>query len=158
LNWQEPSKVKVSVEEEVRPKDTIHYFSEKNLDSVREGETLRLKNINFYGGRHLFLPQSMPALNELLQIMKDHPSLVIEIQGHICCLWGERDGMDFDTNEPYLSRNRARAVYEYLAAGGIDRKRMSYVGFAGKKPFVYPERSEADKTLNRRVEIRIVKK
>jgi hypothetical protein len=35
---------------------------------------------------------------------------------------------------------------------------MTYVGLAGRVPFVYPERSEEDKTLNRRVEIKIIKK
>lgn len=130
---------------------------QERLDTVKAGQTLRLKNINFYGGRHSFLPSAMPALNELLQVMRDNPSLVIEIQGHICCFPGQTDGPDWDASgEVFLSRNRARAVYEYLAAGGIDRSRMSYKGFAGSVPLVWPEVTEADRTANRRVEIKIV--
>ncbi|MFL5810646.1 MAG: OmpA family protein [Flavisolibacter sp.] len=133
-------------------------FSKERIDSLKQGEVLRLKNINFYGGRHTFLPQSMPALNELLDAMISHPNLVIEIQGHICCLWGPDDGDDYDADDKHLSRNRAKAVYDYLAEKGIDKSRMSYKGFAGTVPLVYPERSEEDMTTNRRVEIRIVSK
>ncbi|HWJ91626.1 MAG TPA: OmpA family protein [Flavisolibacter sp.] len=133
-------------------------FSKDRLDSIRQGDVLRLKNINFYGGRHTFLPESLPALNELLEAMMTHPKLVIEIQGHICCLWGPDDGDDYDANDKNLSRNRARAVYDYLAEKGIDKARMSYRGFAGTVPLVYPERTEEDRTANRRVEIRIVSK
>ncbi|MGI8599900.1 MAG: OmpA family protein [Chitinophagaceae bacterium] len=141
------------------PKDTVREFTREAIDTVREGQTLRLRNINFYGGRHTFLPQAMPALNELLEVMKANPSLVIEIQGHICCRYGSReDGMDYDAGDSKLSFNRARAVYNYLAENGINKRRMTYKGFAGEFPLVFPEYTETDRTLNRRVEIKIVKK
>ena len=139
--------------------DTVQEFSKAVIDTAKEGSTLRLRNINFYGGRHTFLPQAMPALNELVEVMKTYPSLVIEIQGHICCRYGSpEDGLDFDANDMSLSHNRARAVYYYLADQGIDKRRMTYRGFAGTQPLVWPEQSEADRTLNRRVEIKIVKR
>ncbi len=131
---------------------------EQKIDTVKEGSTLRLQNINFYGGRHTFLPQSMPALQELLQVMKNNPTLEIEIQGHICCIPGGEDGMDYDTKDRRLSLNRARAVYRFLLDNGISASRMNYKGFAGTKLLVYPETTEADRTTNRRVEIMIVKK
>lgn len=130
----------------------------EKIDSVKVGETIRLQNINFYGGSHRFLPESMPALNELLDVMKNNPTLVIEIHGHICCFLGEQDQPDYDANDRNLSRNRARAVYDHLASNGIDISRMSYKGFAGTVPLVYPERTEADRTANRRVEVKIVRK
>lgn len=141
------------------PPDTVPVFSRAAIDTVKEGSTLRLRNINFYGGRHTFLPQAMPALNELVEVMKAYPSMVIEIQGHICCRYGfQEDGMDYDAGDMNLSHNRARAVYYYLAEQGIDKRRMTYRGFQGTRPLVWPEETEADRTLNRRVEIRIVKK
>jgi len=134
-------------------------LTQENIKKVQEGGTLRLENINFYGGRHRFLPQSMPALQHLLGIMKDNPSLQIEIQGHICCRFGStEDGEDLDTGERNLSVSRARAVYDYLVENGIAAARLSYKGFAGTVPLVQPEYSEEDRTANRRVEIRIVKK
>jgi outer membrane protein OmpA-like peptidoglycan-associated protein len=141
------------------PVDSVKDFTSTTIDSVKQGDVLRLKNINFYGGRHTFLPQSVPALNELLDVMKKYPSLEIEIQGHICCRIGsEMDGADFDSGDEHLSLNRARAVYYFLADNGISKRRMTYRGFAALYPLINPERSETDRTLNRRVEIKIVKK
>jgi outer membrane protein OmpA-like peptidoglycan-associated protein len=130
----------------------------QKIDTVKEGEHLRLQNINFYGGRHTFLPQSMPALDELLEVMRSHPTLVIEIQGHICCFLGTEDGMDYDASDRRLSLNRAAAVYNFLVNNGIEKERMSFIGFAGTQRLVEQEMTEADRTLNRRVEIKIVKK
>jgi len=130
----------------------------QKIDTVKEGENIRLQNINFYGGRHIFLPQSIAPLQELLEVMKSHPTLVIEIQGHICCFRGPEDGMDMDANERKLSVNRAKAVYDYLIDNGIAKERITYKGYAGTKRLVEEELDETDRTLNRRVEIMIVKK
>jgi flagellar motor protein MotB len=139
--------------------DTIPEFSRTAIDTANEGQTLRLKNINFFGGRHTFLPQAMPALNELLDVMKTNSKLEIEIQGHICCRYpSTEDGIDYDAGDNMLSYNRARAVYYFLANNGIDKRRMTYRGFAGRYPLVYPEYTDEDRTANRRVEIKILKK
>jgi outer membrane protein OmpA-like peptidoglycan-associated protein len=152
-----PDTVSAVVEPPVQ--DTVKDFTATSIDSVKQGEVLRLKNINFYGGRHTFLPQSMPALNELLEVMKNNPTLEIEIQGHICCRIGSgQDGADFDSGDEQLSVNRARAVYYYLAENGISKRRMTYRGFAALYPLINPELTETDRTLNRRVEIKITKK
>ena len=44
---------------------------------------------------------------------------------------------------------------DYLAAQGVDRVRMATRGFGETQLLVNPERSEADRQANRRVEIRI---
>ena len=126
--------------------------------STRAGDNLVLPNINFYGGRHVFLPEAYPALHELLNAMQTIPTLEIEIQGHICCMDTDGDGLDIDTGESILSYNRAKAVYEYLAARGIDRNRMTFKGFGHKYPIIAVEETEAERTTNRRVEIKILKK
>jgi outer membrane protein OmpA-like peptidoglycan-associated protein len=141
-----------------KAKDSIPVFSKQTIDSVKEGQTLRVQNINFYGGRHIFLPQSSVPLNELLETMKTNATLVIEIQGHICCFRGPDDGIDLENNERNLSLARAKAVYDFLVDNGIDASRMSYQGFAGRFPLVDPEYTEEDRTTNRRVEIKIIKK
>lgn len=126
--------------------------------STQAGDNLVLPNINFYGGRHIFLPEAYTPLNQLLNAMKAIPTLEIEIQGHICCQENDGDGTDIDTGEPVLSYNRARAVFEYLVENGIDRKRMTFKGFGHKFPIIAVEETEAERTTNRRVEIRILKK
>lgn len=134
---------------------------EKMLEdtSVKNGSTLILNNINFYGGLHRFLPESTAPLNELLAAMKKNAALVIQIQGHICCQPGNEDGLDNETRLNNLSEARAKAVYDFLINNGIDAKRMSYMGFGHSVPmYPYPEQSNEQRTLNRRVEIKIISK
>jgi outer membrane protein OmpA-like peptidoglycan-associated protein len=136
---------------------------EKNLDEQIENtstnNTLVLKNLNFVGARHQLLPESLPVLEELLAVMKKNKTLKIEIQGHICCLPGNVDGFDEETGTDNLSELRAKAVWEYLIKNGIEEARVSYTGFGHNHPiYAYPEKTELEKTLNRRVEIRILSK
>lgn len=133
-------------------------LTKKIKDStVKQGDKLILKNINFVGGRHIFLRESYPALQELLEAMQNIPKLEIEIQGHICCQETGLDGLDLDTQTQDLSVRRARAVYDYLIQNGISSGRMMYEGMARKYP-ISLERNEAERSMNRRVEIVIVKK
>lgn len=126
---------------------------------AKAGDVITLKNMQFEGGRHYLLPESMPVLEELLQVMKDHPSLVIKIVGHICCENGPGDGFDIDLSTTNLSETRARAVRDYLVQHGIAGNRVSYEGKAHTAPvFPFPEKTEEERTVNRRVEIIIVKR
>jgi outer membrane protein OmpA-like peptidoglycan-associated protein len=126
--------------------------------SVKVGGKLVLKNLNFEGGRHVLLPWSVPVLQELLQILKNSPSLKIAIEGHVCCAQGSVDGLDIDTKTYNLSVNRAKVVYDYLVDNGIDPARLEWDGYGNKYPIIYPEITESDRTTNRRVEIRIIQK
>lgn len=120
-------------------------------------ENLVLKGVSFIGGRHFPTPESMPELYKLAETMKQHPQIKIEIQGHICCAYDQPDGLDNDTGEPFLSKNRAKYVYKFLIQEGISADRMSYIGLGSTQPKVFPEITEADMQANRRVEIKIIK-
>lgn len=130
----------------------------KSVDKLKKGETLVFKNLNFEGGRHHLLQDSYTELKKLHDLLIENPKLKIEIQGHICCDVGNADGLDFDTNEPKLSENRAKFVYDYLIKKGIDASRLQYVGFGRSKPIVKDEITEEDRKTNRRVEIKILDK
>jgi outer membrane protein OmpA-like peptidoglycan-associated protein len=97
---------------------------------------------------------------ELLDVMEKNPNLEISIEGHICCRAGwELDGMDEDLGTNNLSEMRAKTVYDYLIKNGIAAIRLSYKGFGPLYPlYAYPEKTEEEKTANRRVEIKIIKK
>ncbi len=121
---------------------------EEKISQAEEGDLIRLENITFYNNSSRPLPESMPVFEELYQIMLSQPTLQIAIEGHICCIHYD------DTN---LSGERAQVVYDYLLNKGIDPGRMSYQGFGHTRP-LNEERTEAEKQMNRRVEIRVVKK
>lgn len=133
-------------------------LTEKITDTLtKKGDKIVLKNINFEGGRHVFLQSSHAVLDELYNAMLNIPTLIINIEGHICCNENGEDGLDIDTQTNDLSVRRAKAVYEFLLRKGIDEQRMTYEGFGRKFPITL-ERTEHEKMLNRRVEIKIMDK
>lgn len=150
--------------QERRPaiKDSLPHPAMRSNDStisikdIEVGKTFVLENMNFYGGRHVLLPRSQKTLRLLRNTLIANPSLEIEIQGHICCQ-ETGDGLDLDTRTIDLSVNRAKAIYDYLVREGIDPARLSYRGFGSCHKLV-PEYTEADRTTNRRVEIKVLKK
>lgn len=112
------------------------------------GDKIALRNINFYGGSPEPLKESYSTLEKLLNTLKDKPSLEIRIEGHICCS---------NSDEDDLSGRRAKAIYDYLKNNGIDKNRLSYKGYGHTQPLT-KERTPYEQQLNRRVEIRIMKK
>ncbi len=124
--------------------------------SAKAGDKFTLSNFNFYGGRHLLLPSSLPILDTLYLIMKTVPQLEIEIQGYVCCVPVGTEGYDMDTQQWQLSYTRARTVYNYLVNKGIAANRLTYKGY-GNNPLV-KEVTEQDRTTNRRVEIKVTKR
>ena len=124
------------------------------IDTVSK-ENIVMKGLSFIGGRHFPTRESMPELYRLVETMNKYPTLEIEIQGHICCDYTKPDGMDNDTGEPILSKNRAKYVYEFLELNGIESSRMTYIGLGSTQPKVFPEKTEEDQQTNLRVEIKI---
>jgi outer membrane protein OmpA-like peptidoglycan-associated protein len=135
-------------------------LKEKIADSATiAGTNIVLKNINFVGGMHQFLPSAKPMLDELLDAMITYPNLVIRVEGHICCIEFNGDGPDLETGINNLSYARAKAVRDFLIENDIAPERVSYKGFGHSTPiYPWPEKNEEEKTLNRRVEIKIISK
>ena len=132
---------------------------DEQIENTTANSTVVLKNLNFVGARHQLLPGSLPVLQELLAVMKKNTTLKIEIQGHICCLPGNVDGVDEELGSNDLSLQRAKAVWEYLIKNGIEETRVSYKGLGHSQPiYAYPEKTEIEKITNRRVEIKIISK
>jgi outer membrane protein OmpA-like peptidoglycan-associated protein len=128
-------------------------------EQIKEGKAnIILNNLNFEGGRHILLPSSLPTLNEVLEVMKNNPTLQVEIRGHICCAEITEDGLDIDTGEKVLSRNRAREIYLFLINNGITSSRLSYTGMGASKKIIAEEITDKDRETNRRVEFVIIKR
>ncbi len=139
-------------------KPEVVTLKEKLSDTtLTVGSNITLRNINFEGGRSIFLRESYPILKELLDAMLANPTLVIRIEGHICCQQGDADGMDMGTGYYNLSEARARAVQDFLIQNGVAASRLSFKGFGHSRPlYPYPERTDEERTANRRVELKII--
>ena len=135
----------------VKPKKV---FDEESMPELNKGDEVIMDGLNFYPGSHRTLPEAKPVLKKLLQALKENPTLMIEIQGHVCCASKpNEDGLDDETGDFKLSWNRAQYVRDYLIQNGIAENRISYRGFAMTRPLVYPEKTIQDQIKNRRVEI-----
>ena len=90
---------------------------------------------------------SSPALSAMVVAIKFCPPARIRVEGHT-----DTDG-HFDRNQR-LSENRARAVVSYLVKAGVDPKRITFAGYGQTRPRV-PNTSDANKQLNRRIEVSV---
>lgn len=103
-----------------------------------------MENIYFETDQYKLLPESFKELNKLVKIMKDNPSMTINIKGHT-----DSDGGK-DHNQ-ILSENRANAVHDYLVDQGISQNRLSHEGH-GASQAIADNSTAQGKQKNRRVE------
>ena len=84
-------------------------------------------NIFYEFGKAVLTAESSTSLNELKELLEQNPNITIELSAH-CDYRGSAS-----YNEK-LSQARAEAAVEYLIAQGIDRERMTPVGYGESKP------------------------
>lgn len=98
--------------------------------------------IYFRGNKGVIKSESIPVLDQLYRTLVSYPDLKAHFRGHVCCGHNQR-----------ISTKRARYVYKYLRKRGISKDRISYKGYSNTEPLVTPERTEADRVKNRRVDV-----
>jgi outer membrane protein OmpA-like peptidoglycan-associated protein len=141
------------------PKASAPVLPKANLSKANYevGEVLQFPELRFYGGLHHLMPESIPIVNDIAKMLKSHPKLKVEIQGHVCCTYYEgQDGTDQETGLENLSIARANEIKRQLVKRGISANRMSTRGFGGSKKITEIEDTEEQQILNRRVEIMVV--
>jgi OmpA-OmpF porin, OOP family len=121
---------------------------ELTLLQLKEGAKMPINNLFFKKGSYQLSKASYAELNRLSKILKGRPGLKIEIGGHTDNTGDEKSNME-------LSKNRARAVMDYLIEKGIPRSGIRAVGYGESKP-VASNDTAAGKKQNRRVELTIL--
>jgi outer membrane protein OmpA-like peptidoglycan-associated protein len=140
----------------ILPSKPKKIFTLEKTADLHTGDELIMDGLNFYPGSHRTLPEAKTILKDLLELMRSNPTVMIEIQGHVCCAnKPNEDGLDDETGDFRLSWNRAQFVRDYLVQNGIAAQRITYRGYAMTHPLVYPETTIQDQIQNRRVEILI---
>jgi outer membrane protein OmpA-like peptidoglycan-associated protein len=144
------NKVSITTPDKAETKNVI-----VKLQKITEGTHLVIENIYFVGNSAEFLPVSDPALFSLQNTMIENPDLKIEVQGHVN--WPYGYGLSPDTAYTMkLSRDRAKAVCDFLIEKNISPDRLTYRGF-GNNAMVYPyAKTEEEMRMNRRVEILVI--
>lgn len=81
------------------------------------------------------------VLEHLAELLDKNKSWTLHIRGHVCC--GPSDK---------ISTKRAKKVYNFMIRSGVDAARISFKGYSDRMPLAFPEKTEEDEEMNRRVD------
>jgi OOP family OmpA-OmpF porin len=115
-----------------------------------ETKQIRIRgSVLFDTGMATILPQSFPLLDEVVQVLKDNPSIgPVRIEGNT----DSRGGREYNLD---LSERRAKSVLDYLVKHGIKRSRLRTIGYGFDHPVATNE-TALGRAKNRRVEFRLL--
>ncbi len=112
-------------------------------------KTYTLNDVLFDTGLASLKSSSYKALNDLYQVMKLKPTLIIEIGGHT-------DNVGTPESNMKLSQERANTVRNYIINKGIAANRITAKGYGDTMP-VADNSTEDGRSKNRRTEVSIIK-
>ncbi len=111
----------------------------KGLDHSRDFKTtillasiakaIELPNIFYDFNKWDLRPESMVALDKLVETLNDNPTITIELMSHT-------DSRGNDADNMTLSQKRAQSVVDYLIQKGIASDRLSAKGYGKTEPKV----------------------
>ncbi|MBC7948711.1 MAG: OmpA family protein [Chitinophagaceae bacterium] len=126
------------------------YQKDIPLQPLEVNAAIVLHNVFFDVNRFELQPASQVELEKVIQLLKDNPTLRIEISGHT-------DNAGKPSDNITLSMNRAKAVISYLVSKGIQSARLVAKGFGETKPAAGND-TEEGRAKNRRTEMKVVGK
>lgn len=111
-------------------------------------ESTIFENLQFEKSSAQLLDHSLPTVYALAKLMIAKPDIRIEIEGHT-----DNVGKPGDLHQ--LSLERAQSIKEILVKKGVQPDRIQARGAGHEKP-ITDNKTEANRKINRRVEIRIL--
>ncbi|MBN1106368.1 MAG: OmpA family protein [Deltaproteobacteria bacterium] len=108
-----------------------------------------LKWVHFDFDKADLTPQAKATLDETAKILKDHPGMMLELDGYT-------DVIGTDAYNLKLSERRAKTVHNYLVSKGVPAARLK-VKALGKSNPVADNKTPQGRAENRRVELRILR-
>lgn len=115
----------------------------------KKGEKVILKGIKFRTARADVMISSYPILDEAAKLLKDNPTIKVEIGGHT-------DSRGSAVRNQALSEARANSVRNYLINNhGIKPERLTVKGYGEDLP-IESNRTAAGRAANRRIEFTVI--
>lgn len=140
------------------PKDAVEFKLVKNIELVHgdavvkknheAGHVMLLNSLIFEVAKSKIEPASYDELDMVVNMMKESPRMVIQLEGHTDYLGDAAKNLK-------LSQQRVDAVKAYLVAKKVNKNRVKTKAFGGTNPLSRDDTPEAHR-MNRRVELRIL--
>jgi outer membrane protein OmpA-like peptidoglycan-associated protein len=139
------------------------------LKPMEENEISILYNTVFYPDASVLQPSSKKQLDQVLSLMKAHPSYKIIVHSH--CNRESRRDIKLPSNDGYfdissavvksgsdkqLTKARSETIKAYLAQNGIDARRVGVMGWGSVDNIVSP--TSANTAINDRIEIELTQR
>ncbi len=134
-------------------------------DLISVGDRLVLNQVFFYNNTYALKPEADDELQQLLQFLRDNPSVKVEIEGHSANynedirpdpnFKGQGKEWNFKGNSTQLSEMRAKAVRSFLIDNGIHKKRLKAVGYGDTRKRIVDAKEFEEHEKNMRVEVLI---
>ena len=140
------------------PKNSAYQSIKKviKLAPIKANESIVLNNVFFDYESFDLTKDSRSELNKLFNLLSNNPLIKVEIQGHT-------DSKGLKSFNKKLSQKRAESVRKYLVKKGINKIRVTAVGYGENQPIAKNTNSdgsdnEEGRALNRRIELKILSK
>ncbi|RYE42758.1 MAG: flagellar motor protein MotB, partial [Sphingobacteriales bacterium] len=118
------------------------------LQPIEANATIILKNIFFDVNKFVIKPESYSELDKIVSLLKENPTLTIQIHGHT-------DNVGKAADNLKLSNDRSEAVVKYIVSKGIPANRLSAKGFGATNP-VAGNNTDEGRAQNRRTELKVI--
>lgn len=117
-------------------------------------ETTVLDHVFYEFAKADVKPESYPALDKVAEMLKNNPSIKVEIGGHT-------DDKGSDALNLRLSEQRAANVVAYLVARGVDKTRLTAKGYGASMPVAPNKNNDGSdnpegREKNRRTEMKVL--
>lgn len=121
------------------------------LNKIVIEKPIVLENIYYDFNKAKIKPSSFATLNKLVEMLKDNPTLWVELSAHT-------DNQGDDKYNQWLSEMRAKSAVFYIVKNGIDVSRIKSKGYGESMPIEKCNTCTIKQNqLNRRTEFKIVK-
>lgn len=132
-----------------RPQTDTTFNVAMLLDRATLNKTFVLENIYYDLDKYNIRPDAAEELDKLVTVLKDNPTLKIELSSHT-------DVRAPDAYNMRLSQNRAKAAVDYIVSKGVDASRLVAKGYGETELVVKNAKTEEEHQRNRRTEFKIL--
>jgi outer membrane protein OmpA-like peptidoglycan-associated protein len=122
------------------------------LPTLKKGKKYSIGAINFYGDQIQYLPAAVPAMNNLVRLMKKNKNLKIKIIGHC----NGRFSFDNEKQVIDFTKGRAQTIKSYLMTHAVYDYRIEIDGRGDHEMLYHQPKNEEQMEQNRRVEIMVI--